>query len=93
MRKPATFTFTVVQLRLLTEHSAKTGLHKVEIVRRALDEYFEREQRKAAARKAASVFTEKQKGLIVQEAKKRGISEKAVCQQIVDSYFDPDASP
>ena len=40
MRKPATFTFTVVQHRLLTEHGAKTGLQKVEIVRRALDEYF-----------------------------------------------------
>ena len=42
-----TFTITQNQIRWLAEQSEKTGLNKVEIVRRALDEYSEREEAKA----------------------------------------------
>ena len=42
-----TFTITQNQIKWLAEQSEKTGLNKVEIVRRALDEYSEREDAKA----------------------------------------------
>ena len=42
-----TFTITQNQIRWIAEQSEKTGLNKVEIVRRALDEYSEREDAKA----------------------------------------------
>ena len=41
-----TFTITQNQIKWLAEQSQKTGLNKVELVRRALDEYSERERLK-----------------------------------------------
>ena len=69
--RPATFSFTEQQLRWIKERQQKTGLPQVEILRRALDEYAEREETK----EQRMLFTQQQRQDIRDAAKKKGISE------------------
>ena len=68
---PATFSFTEKQLRWIKERQRKTGLPQVEILRRALDEYAEREDTK----EQRNLFTPQQRQDIKDAAKIKGISE------------------
>lgn len=69
--RPATFSFTEQQLHWIKERQQKTGLPQVEILRRALDEYAEREETK----EQRMLFTQQQRQDIRDAAKKKGISE------------------
>ena len=75
-----TFTITQNQIRWLTEQSEKTGLNKVEIVRRALDEYSEREDAKAEHQ----LFTPEQQEEIKEMARAKGIPESDVVRLAID---------
>ena len=75
-----TFTITQNQIKWLTEQSDKTGLNKVEIVRRALDEYAERED----AKEERQFFTPEQRQEIKEIARAKGISELAVVRRAID---------
>ena len=78
--KPATFIMTQPQLDWLHEESEKTGLKKVEIVRRALDDYrdvqAEKEQRQ--------YFTSQQRQNIKIMARMQNITETEVIRQAID---------
>ena len=75
-----TFTITQNQIKWLAEQSDKTGLNKVEIVRRALDEYAERED----AKEERQFFTPEQRQEIKEIARAKGISELAVVRRAID---------
>lgn len=68
---PATFSFTEKQLNWIKERQRKTGLPQVEILRRALDEYAEREETK----EQRTIFTQQQRQDIKDAAQKKGVSE------------------
>lgn len=78
--KPVTFKMTQQQLDWLEQESEKTGLNKVEIVRRALDDYkdvqAEKEQRQ--------YFTPQQKRNIKVMARMQNISETEVIRKAVE---------
>ena len=71
---PATFSFTEKQLRWIKEQHQKTGLPQVEILRRALDEYAEREETK----EQRMLFTPQQRQDIRDAAKIKGTTELQV---------------
>ena len=75
-----TFTITQNQIKWLAEQSQKTGLNKVEIVRRALDEYSEREKAKAEHQ----LFTTEQRQEIKEIARAKGIPESDVVRLAID---------
>ena len=78
--KPVTFKMTQQQLDWLEQESEKTGLNKVEIVRRALDDYrdvqVEKEQRE--------YFTQQQRQNIKIMARMQNISETEVIRKAVE---------
>ena len=78
--KPVTFKMTQQQLEWLEQESEKTGLNKVEIVRRALDDYrdvqVEKEQRE--------YFTQQQRQNIKIMARMQNISETEVIRKAVE---------
>ncbi len=76
----ATFTMTKNQLQWLKDQHHKTGLTQVEIVRRALDEYAEREESK----ERRSLFTPQQRQDIRDAAREKGISEAEVVRRAVN---------
>ena len=78
--QPATFTITRQQLEWLEKLSEKTGLNKVEIVRRALDAYAEAEEEKELRR----MFTPDQRHNIREVARLKGVAEIEVIRTAVD---------
>ena len=78
--QPITFTLTPQQLRWLKQQSDKTGLHQVEIVRRALDAYADAEETKEQRR----YFTSEQRQSIRDIASRRGIGEIEVVREAVN---------
>ena len=78
--KAATFIMTQQQLDWLSEESEKTGLNKVEIIRRAVDNYrdvqAEKEQRQ--------FFTPQQRHDIKVLARKQNIPETEVIRKAID---------
>lgn len=79
-----TFTITQYQNRWIAEWSEKTGLLKSEIVRRALDEYAERE----AAKEERKLFTPEQLRKIREMARAKGVSVKNTIRRAVDRQLD-----
>lgn len=79
-----TFTITHYQNSWIAEWSEKTGLLKSEIVRRALDEYKERE----AAKEERSLFTPEQLKKIREMARAKGASVKNTIRRAVDRQLD-----
>ena len=79
-----TFTITQHQNRWIAEWSEKTGLLKSEIVRRALDEYAERE----AAKEERKLFTPEQLRKIREMARAKGASVKNIIRRAVDRQLD-----
>ena len=77
---PATFSFTEKQLKWIKERQQKTGLPQVEILRRALDEYAEREDIKDQR----NLFTPQQRQDIRDAAKKKGISELQIIRSALN---------
>ena len=75
-----TFTITQNQIKWLDEQSEKTGLNKVEIVRRALDAYAEQEDAKAERQ----LFTPQQRKEIREIARTKGIAELDVVRRAID---------
>ena len=75
-----TFTITQHQIEWLAEQSEKTGLPKSEIVRRALDEYAERE----AAKEERKLFTPEQWREIREIARTKSVSVLAVVRRAID---------
>lgn len=75
-----TFTITQHQIEWLAEQSEKTGLLKSEIVRRALDEYAERE----AAKEERKLFTPEQWREIREIARTKSVSVLAVVRRAID---------
>ena len=75
-----TFTITQHQNEWLAEQSEKTGLLKSEIVRRALDEYAERE----AAKEERKLFTSEQWREIREIARAKSMSVLAVVRRAID---------
>ena len=78
--KSATFTLTQQQLDWLEQESKKTGLNKVEIVRRALDDYKDIQ----AEKEQCQYFTLQQKHNIKTMARMQNISETEVIRKAVD---------
>ena len=78
--KPITFTLTPQQLKWLKQQSEKTGLHQVEIVRRALDAYADAEEIKEQRR----YFSEEQRQNIRDIARRRGIGEIEVVREAIN---------
>ena len=78
--KNATFSFTEQQLQRLNEQSERTGLLKSEIARRALDEYFERED----AKEERKLLTPEQWREIREIARAKGESALAAIRRAVD---------
>lgn len=78
--KPATFLITENQANWLEDEHEKTGLNKVEIVRRALDDYAEAEEAKEQRR----FFTPQQRQNIKEAALLKGISEIQVIRAAID---------
>ena len=78
--KSATFTLTQHQLDWLEQESEKTGLNKVEIVRRALDDYKDIQ----AEKEQCQYFTLQQKHNIKTMARMQNISETEVIRKAVD---------
>lgn len=76
----ATFTITQHQEEQIDEHHEKTGLLKSEILRRALDEYFEREARKAEK----ALFTAEQLRELREIASATGKTLIAVVRRAID---------
>ena len=76
----STFTITQQQLQWLKNQHEKTGLLQAELVRRALDEYAEREDTK----EQRHFFTPKQRKDIKAIAHAKGISELAVIRRAID---------
>ena len=79
-----TFGITENQIQWLEEESEKTGLQKVELVRRALDAFAEAEETKEQRR----LFTPQQRREIRQVARAKGISEVEVVRQAIDKGID-----
>ena len=79
-----TFRITENQIQWLEEQSEKTGLQKVELVRRALDAFAEAEEAKEQRR----LFTPQQRREIRQVARAKGISEVEVVRQAIDKGID-----
>ena len=77
--QPITFTLTPQQLKWLKQWSLKTGLHQVEIVRRALDAYADAEELKEQRR----LFSPQQRLEIREAARRKGIGEKDVVREAV----------
>ena len=80
----ATFTLTANQLRWIREQNAKTGLTQVEIVRRALDEYAEREESK----ERKQLFTPQQRQDIKDAARVKGISEVEIIRRALNKELN-----
>ena len=78
--KPATFLITENQANWLQKEYERTGLNKVEIVRRALDDYAEAEEAKEQRR----FFTPQQRQNIKEVARLKGVSEREVIQAAID---------
>ena len=78
--KPATFLITENQANWLQEEYEKTGLNKVEIVRRALDDYAEAEEAKEQRR----FFTPQQRKDIREVARLKGVAEIQVIRAAID---------
>ena len=78
--KLASFMMPQQQLDYLTEESEKTGLHKVEILRRALDDYRYAQERKARL----EMFTPAQKKDIELIAEIKNVSEIEVVREAID---------
>ena len=74
-----TFTLTPQQLKWLKHQSEKTGLHQVEIVRRALDSYAEAEETKEQRR----YFSAEQRQSIREIARRKGVGEIEVVRDAV----------
>ena len=79
-----TFTITSSQMEWINEQHEKTGLLKSEIVRRALDEYAERE----AAKAERALFTPDQLRNIREMARAKGASVKNIIRRAVDRQLD-----
>ena len=79
-----TFTITEKQIEWLSEQHEKTGLLKSEIVRRALDEYAEREE----AKEERKLFTPEQLRKIREMARAKGDSVKNIIRRAVDRQLD-----
>lgn len=75
-----TFTVTQKQIEWINEQHEKTGLLKSEIVRRALDEYAERE----AAKEERQLFTSEQWREIREIARAKSVSALAVIRRAMD---------
>ena len=75
-----TYGITENQIQWLEEQSEKTGLQKVELVRRALDAFAEAEETKEQRR----LFTPQQRREIKIIARRNGISEVEVVRQAMD---------
>ena len=75
-----TFTITEQQIEWIAEHNKNTGLHKSEIVRRAIDEYAERE----AAKEDRKLFTPEQWREIREIARAKGKSALSVVRLAID---------
>ena len=78
--KNTTFTLTQHQIQWLHDQSEKTGLKKVEIVRRALDEYSARED----AKSEHQLFTPEQRQEIKEIARAKGVPESEVVRLAID---------
>ena len=78
--KNATFSFTEQQLQWIHDESERTGLHKAEIVRRAIDGHSEREDAKAEQK----LFTPEQWQEIREIARAKGTSEEDVARRAID---------
>ena len=78
--KSATFTITHQQINWLEQESKKTGLNKVEIVRRALDNYKDAQ----AEKEQSEYFTPQQQQNIKIMAQMQCISEVQVIRQAID---------
>ena len=76
----ATFTITQKQLAWIKEQQEKTGLTQVEIVRRALDEYAEREETKGNRK----LFTQQQRQEIKEAARAKGVSEVEIIRKALN---------
>ena len=79
-----TFTITENQNQWLNEWHEKTGLLKAEIIRRALDEYAEREE----AKEQRKLFTPEQLRKIREMARAKGASVKNIIRRAVDRQLD-----
>ena len=73
------FKLTAAQHQWLQEQSDKTGLNKVEIVRRALDAYAQAEE----VREERRMFTTQQRRNIKIIARQQGVPETQVIKQII----------
>ena len=78
--KRTAFTITEHQFDWLKEHSLKTGLPQVDIVRRALDVYAEIEK----AKEQQYLFTPQQRQEIKQIARDTGVSETEVIRAAIE---------
>lgn len=78
--KPSLFALTEQQLDWLEEESQKTGLNKVEIVRRALDDYREVQ----AEKEERQYFTSQQQQNIKVMARMQNITETEVIRKAID---------
>ena len=78
--QPATFTITHQQLKWLEAFSEKTGLNKVEIVRRALDAYADAE----AEKERRHLFTPQQREDLRRTAHTRGLSEVQIIRAAIE---------
>ena len=78
--KRATFTMTQQQLEWLELESQKTGLNKVEIVRRALDDYRDVQ----AEKEQCQYFTPQQQQNIKVMARMQNITETQVIRQAIN---------
>ena len=79
-----TVTITENQNQWLNEWHEKTGLLKAEIIRRALDEYAEREE----AKEERKLFTPEQLRKIREMARAKGASVKNIIRRAVDRQLD-----
>lgn len=77
---PATFLITLNQINWLEEESERTGLNKVEIVRRALDNYRDTQESKEQRR----FFSPQQRQDIKEAARRKGIAEIEVIRDAVN---------
>ena len=78
--KSATFTLTQQQLDWLEQESKKTGLNKVEIVRRALDDYKDIQ----AEKEQCQYFTPQQQQNIKIMAQMQRLSETEIIRKAID---------
>ena len=79
--RSTTYKLTENQIAWLEEQSEKTGLNKVEIVRRALDAYAQAQE----TREQRRMFTSKQRQEVKIIARRHGMSEAEVVKEIVNT--------